>query len=181
MMMVSATVFPEILSFCGFGTLFVTFKQSLWSAAWFAMAIWSCASATTDSGPSSDADAPGDSPYNPLPYGHPYPGLPSYQQPFHQTENIKIVYVEKPSAPNSGGYGQPYHPHPHPEPYRPEDPKANCTLEEVKREEEICGPGRLDKECQIVKVDYMKISTEEQVNCVKVQLSLFRRRKCQAI
>ena len=145
------------------------------------MAIWSCAAASTDSGPSSDADAPGDSPYNPVPYGHPYPGLPSYQQPFHQSDNIKIVYVEKPSSPNSGGYGQPYHPHPHPERYRPEDPKANCTLEEVKREEEICGPGRLDKECQIVKVDYMKISTEEQVNCVKVQLSLFRRRKCQAI
>lgn len=128
-----------------------------------------------DSGPVSDPDAPGDSPYNPLPYGHPYPGLGPYQQPFQQ-ERVKIVYVEKPAptssypAPPTVGYpaptvGYPAPTEPEPAHYRPrpaEEPKANCTLEEVKREEEICGPGKVDRDCKTIEVKYMKISTEEK-------------------
>lgn len=132
-----------------------------------------------ESGPLSDPDTPGDSPYNPLPYGHPYPGLGQYQQPFQQ-ERVKIVYVEKPAAPTSGypaptsGYPAPTSGYPAPtvgypapteQPHyqRPaEHPKANCTLEEVKREEEICGPGKVDRKCETIEVKYMKISTEEK-------------------
>jgi len=148
--------------------------------------IWStylAARLAAGSGPENSGPEPdhaGDSPYNPLPYGHPYPGLGPHLGPFPK-EQIKIVYVEKPASPHHGAvhfspepavyhpHPEPaYHPesagyHPRPEPtYRPETPKANCTLDEVKREEEICGPGKLDRDCQTIEVKYMKITTEEQ-------------------
>ena len=64
--------------------------QRLVLSAWFLVPF--AAPESPNSGPVSDPDAPGDSPYNPLPYGHPYPGLGPYQQPFQ--ERVKIVYVE---------------------------------------------------------------------------------------
>jgi hypothetical protein len=128
-----------------------------------------------NSGPEPDHSA-GGSPYNPLPYGHPYPGLGPHLGPF-PNEQIKIVYVEKPveHTQHSLHHRPHYHPEPapyrgepapasyHPEPtYRPEEPKANCTLDEVKKEEMVCGPGKPDKDCKPIEVKYMKISTEEQ-------------------
>ena len=138
-------------------------------SAWFLVPL--AAPESPNSGPVSDPDAPGDSPYNPLPYGHPYPGLGPYQQPFQ--ERVKIVYVEKPSASAAAtsGYSAaaaaaPTVGYPAPTGHPIEEPKANCTLEEVKREEEICGPGKIDRTCETIEVKYMKITTEEQVQLV---------------
>ena len=133
-------------------------------SAWFLVPL--AAPESPNSGPVSDPDAPGDSPYNPLPYGHPYPGLGPYQQPFQ--ERVKIVYVEKPSASAaassySAAAAAPTVGYPAPTSHPIEEPKANCTLEEVKREEEICGPGKIDRTCETIEVKYMKISTEEKV------------------
>ena len=66
--------------------------------------IWStCLAArlAAGSGPETSGPEPdhaGDSPFNPLPYGHPYPGLGHHLGPFPK-EQIKIVYVEKPASP----------------------------------------------------------------------------------
>lgn len=122
----------------------------------------------TGSGPSADS---GYQP-PPPPYGYPapYAGLPAaYTNGYGgHPQEVRIVYVERPSHPHGPHGHKPSHPSsPHPPPphhglrHPDEYLKGNCTLEEVRKEAEICGPDGIEENCEDIETTYMKLTTEE--------------------
>jgi len=120
----------------------------------------------TGSGPNPDSDHlnSGNGGYHqpPPPYGYPsYPGLPDGAYPTGQ--EIRYVYVDRPHHEGHAHSAAPPHPH-HPQhEVRPDEYlKANCSLEEVKKEREVCGPlDGVTENCEDIEVNYMKLTTEE--------------------
>jgi len=139
-------------------------------------------SSETNAGPSPDSDHQLQQQPHLPPYGYPpYPGLQTATAGnFYPSSNqeIRIVYVERPPTPTSGlqpvvgldqllsgggGHAPPpfihHHHHRH---HQEEYLKGNCSLKEVKKEGEICGPlGGIQEDCEDIEVNYMKLMTSE--------------------